>query len=291
LRREDFPLDPNHAVFFSRMIDMVGANPASTSRIISLVRGTEAIARDINHRRQRLREQYYAQEAQYIRDSRAGLEAAERVLDAESDERHLRLYMDFEPDLGLAQWLGQDATHGRQHGSVSTQVPENHNQLHNSDLPAEEQSHVIPWDRASSHILGHLNSSRLDSTTSSMLGPEPRNHQAPVTRLPSMDIDNNSNEAFLDSVERQSLSSTAIGESHADSVSANIVRPYADEEFGVAPVTVRQRGGARNGPNPQFEYGGSHTPCQGCGKILMGQDACDSCAGVFNAEPSSWFNG
>jgi hypothetical protein len=102
-----------------------------------------------------------------------------------------------------------------------------------------------------------------------------------------MDVDNNANEAFLDSVERQAWSLTAIGESRADFVPANIVPHHTDETLEVAPATVLPSGGARNGPNSPFEK----TSCKACGAILMGQDVCDSCAGVLDAEPSSWFNG
>jgi hypothetical protein len=302
LRLEDFPLDPNHASFFSRIIDMVGQNPALTIQIRWFVRGIEAIDRDINRRRERLREQYRAQEARLIQDNRARLEAAERELDAESDERHLRLYTHFESVLDLAQWLGQDAGHGRPDESVGNRMPNNHSQSH--VLP-EDQNRIVPWDRDSSHVLGDLNSSR---STSSMLGPEPRNHQVPVAggnfhhsllsvRLPSMDVDHNANEALPDSVERQTLSSTAIGESHANSVPANMVPPCADETLEAAPATVLPSGGARNGPNSQFErspgsgYGSSHTLCTVCGIVLMGQNLCDTCADWLDIEPSFWFNG
>jgi hypothetical protein len=308
LRREDFPLHPNHAAFFSRIIDMVGQNPASIIQIRSFVGGIEAIDRDINRRRQRLREQYRAEEARLIQDNHTRLEAAELELDAESEERHLRLNMHFESDLGLAQWFGQDGSHGRPHESVGTRMPENHSQFHMPDVLPEGQSHIVPWDRASSHVLGDLNSSHSNLTTSSMLGPEPRNHQAPVAggnfhhsllsmSLPSKDVDNNANEALLDSVEQQTLSSTAIGESHADFVPANTAPPHADETLGAAPAAVLPSGGARNGPNSQFEwspdsgYGSSYTSCKACNAILMGQDVCDSCADVLDREPSRWFNG
>src|SRR5271156_294610 len=239
---------------------MVAQNPALTIQIRWFVRGIEAIDLDINRRRERLREQYRAQEARLIQDNRARLEAAERELDAESDERHLRLYTHFESVLDLARWLGQDA---RPHESVGNRMPNNHSQFHIPDLLPEDQSRIVPLDRASSHVLGDLNSSRSNLTTSSMLGLEPRNHQAPVAggnfhhsllsvRLPPMDVDHNANEASLDSVERQTLSSTAIGESHADSVPANMVPPHADETLGVVPATVLPSGGARNGPNSQF---------------------------------------
>jgi hypothetical protein len=268
---------------------MVGQNPALTIQIRWFVRGIEAIDLDINRRRERLREQYRAQETRLIQDNRARLEAYERELDAESDERHLRLRTHFESVL-------------------DTRMPNSHSQFHRPDLLSEDQSRIVPWGRASSHVLEDLNSSRSNLTTSSMLGPEPRNHQAPVAggnfhhsllsvMLPSIDVDHNANEAFLDSVERQTLSSTAIGESHADSVPADMVPPHADETLGVAPVTVLPSGGARNGPNSQFErspdsgYGSSHTACMACNAVLMGQDVCDSCADVLDIEPSFWFNG
>ena len=222
---------------------MVGQNPASTIQIRWFVRGIEAIDRDINRRRERLREQSRAQEAWLIQDNRARLEAAERELDAESDERHLRLYTHFESVLGLARWLGQDAGH---------QAPVAGGNFHHSLLSV---------------------------------------------RLPSMDVDHNANEAFLDSVERQTLSSTATGESHADSVPANMVPPHADETPGVASATVLPSNGARNGPNSQFErspdsgYGSSHTSCMACNAVLMGQNICDSCAYWLDIDPSFWFNG
>jgi hypothetical protein len=112
-----------------------------------------------------------------------------------------------------------------------------------------------------------------------------------------MDADHNANEAFLDSVERQTLSPTAIRESQADSVPANMVPPHVDETFGVAPATVLPSGGARNGPNSQFErspdsgYGSSHTSCTVCDVVLIGQSVCDSCADLLDIEPSFWFNG
>ena len=293
MRREDFSLDPNRAAF-SRINDTVGQNLALT---IWFVREIEAIDRDINRQRERRREQYRtqeaqviqnnraqeaqliqdhrAQEAQLIQDNRARLEADERELDAESDERHLRLRTHFESVLD------------------GTRMPNNHSQFHIPDLLPEEQSRIVPWDWASSHVLEDLNSSQSNLTTSPMLVPEPRNHQAP----PSMDVDHNENEALLDSVERQTLSSTTIGESHVDSVPANMVPPHADETLGVAPATVLPSGGARNGPNSQFErspdsgYGSSHTSCMVCNTVLMGQNMCDSCAEVLNIEPSFWFNG
>jgi hypothetical protein len=306
LRREDFPLGPNHATFFSRIIDMVAQNPALTIQIRSFARGIEAIDRDINHRRERLREQYRAQEARLIQDNRARLEAAERELDAESNERHFRLYTHFESVLDLARWLGQDASHDRPHESVGNRMPNNHSQFHIPDLLPEGQSRIVPWDRASSHVLEDLNS-RSNLTTSSMLGPEPGNHQAPVAggdfhhsllsmRLPSMDVDHNANEAFFDSAERQTLSSTAIGENHAHAVPANMVPPHADEALRVAPATVLPSGGAENGPNSQFErspdsgHGNSYVPCKVCNAGLIGPGGCDSCA-VLDIEPSHWFNG
>ena len=187
-------------------------------------------------------------------------------------------------------------------------MPNNHSQFHIPDLLPEDQSRIVSWDQASSHVSGDLNSSRPNLATSSMLGPEPRNHQAPVAGgnfhhpllsvgLPSMDADHNANETFLDSVERQTLSSTAIGENHADSVPANMVPPHADETLGVAPAMVLPSGGGRNGPNSQFErspdsgYGSSHTSCMVCNVVLIGQRVCDSCADVLDIEPSSWFNG
>lgn len=293
MRREDFPLDPNHAAFFSRIIDMVGQNPASAIQIRWFVREIEAIDRDINRRRERLREQFRAQEAWLIQDNRARLEAAERELDVESDERHLRLGTHFESVLGLAWWLGQDASHDMPHESVGNWMPNNHSQFHIPDLPPEEQSGIVPWDWASSDVLEDLNFSQSNLTTSSTLVPEPRNHQAP----PSMDVDRNANEAFPDSVERQTLSSTAIGESHGDSVPANMVPPHAGETPGVASATVLPSDGARNGPNSQFErspnsgYGSSHTLCMGCDAVLIGQNMCDTCTDWLNIEPSFWFNG
>jgi hypothetical protein len=302
LRREDFPLDPNHAAFFSRMIDMVGQNPASIIQIRSFVRRIEDIYRDISHRRQRLREQYRAREAWLIQDNRAQLEADERELDAESDERHLRANMDFESDLGLAQWLGQDASHGRPRESVGAQIPENHTWFHIPDLLPEDQSHIGPWDGAFNHALGDLNSSRSNLMTSSTLGPEPvaggnfHNFLLSVS-LSSGDADNNANEALLDGVEQQTLPSTTIGESHVDFAPANIAPPHADETLGAAPAAVPPSGGARNGPNSQFEKspdsecGSSYTLCKACNAILMGQDMCESCADVLDVEPSRWFNG
>src|SRR5271156_430794 len=109
---------------------MVAQNPALTIQIRWFVRGIEAIDLDINRRRERLREQYRAQEARLIQDNRARLEAAERELDAESDERHLRLYTHFESVLDLARRLGQDASHGRPHESVGNRMPNNHSQFH-----------------------------------------------------------------------------------------------------------------------------------------------------------------
>src|SRR5271156_4620987 len=233
LRREDFPLDQNHAAFFSHINDMVGQNRASTIQIRSFVREIEAfvgeieaIDQDINRRREHRREQYRAQEAQLIQDNRAQearliqdnrarLEADERELDAESDERLLRLRTHCESVFDLARF-GQDASH---------QAPVAGGNFHHSLLSV---------------------------------------------RLPSMDVDHNTDEAFLDSVERQTLSSTAIGESHADAVPANMVPPHADETPGVASATVLPSNGARNGPNSQFErspdsgYGSSHTLCMGC---------------------------
>jgi hypothetical protein len=301
LRREDFPLDPNHAAFFSRMIDMVGQNPASIIQIRSFVRRIEDIDRDISHRRQRLREQHRAREAWLIQDNRARLEAAERELDAESDERHLRADMHFESDSGLAWWLGRDTSHGRPRESVSTQIPENHTQFHTPDLLPEDQSHIGPWDGAYNHVWGDLNSSRSNLTTSSTLGPEPvaggnfHNSLLSVS-LASGDADNNANEALLDGAEQQTLSSTTIGESHVDFAPANIAPPHADETLGAAPAAVPPSGGARNGPNSQFERspdsgrGSSYTICKACKAILMGQDMCGSCA-VLDVEPSRWFNG
>jgi hypothetical protein len=285
---------------------MVGQNPASTIQIRSFVRESEAISRDINRRRQRLREQHRAQEAQLIQNNRAQLEAAERELDAESNERHFCAVMRFESGLGLGRWLGQDASHGAPRESVGTRMLENHSQFHIPDLLPEDQSRIVPWDRASNHVLGDLNPSRSNLTTSSMLGPELRNHQALVAggnfhhsllsvTLPSMDVDDDANESFLDSAERQTLSSAAIGESHTDSVPANIAPPHADGTLGVAPATALPSDDARNGSNSQFGrppssgYGSSYTSCQVCGKILMGQDVCDSCANVLDIEPSFWF--
>ena len=212
--------------------------------------------------------------------------------------------MDFESDFGLAQWLGQDA-------SLGTWMPETHTQIHRPDLLPQNQSHIVPWDRASSHVLGDLNSSRSNLTTSSMLGPEPRNHQAhqaPVaggsfrhsllsSSLLSRDVDNNANEALLDSVEQQTLSSTTIGESHADFAPTDIAPHHADETLEAAPAAVLPSGGAGNGPGSQFERssdsgcGSSYTLCKACNAILMGQEVCDSCSDVLDVEPSRWFNG
>jgi hypothetical protein len=274
------------------MIDMVGQNPASTIQIRSFVRRIETIDRDINHRRQRLREQYRAREAWLIQDNRARLEAAERELDAESDERHLRADTHFESDLGLAQWLGQDASHGRPREGVGAQIPENHTRFHIPDPPPEDQSHIVPWGGASHSNL----------TTSSTLGPElvasGNFHNSLLSvSLPSGDADNNANEAPLGGVEQQTLSSTTIGESHADFAPANIAPPHADETPGAAPVAVLPSGGARNGPNSQFErlpnsrYRSSYTSCRVCDAILIGQDICYPCADVLDIEPSRWFNG
>jgi hypothetical protein len=281
---------------------MVDQNPASTIQIGWLVSGIEAIGQDINRQRERLREQHRAQEAWLIQNNRAqearliqDNRAQEAQLDAESDERHLRLGMHFESVSGLTRWPGQDA---RPHESVGNRMPNNHSQFRIPDLLPEDQSRIVSWDRASSHVLEDLNSSRSNLT---------RNHQASVAdgnfhlsllsaRLPSMDADDNTNEAFLDSVERQTLSSTAIGESQADSVPANRV-PHADETLGVAPATVLPSGGARNGPSSQFErspdsgYGSSHTSCMACNTVLIGQSVCDSCADWLDIEPSFWFNG
>jgi hypothetical protein len=284
------------------MIDMVGQNPASIIQIRSFVRRIEDIDRDISHRRQRLREQHRAREAWLIQDNRAQLEAAERELDAESNERHLRADVQFESDLGLAQRLGQDASHGRPRESVAIQIPENRTQFHIPDLLPEDQSHIGPWDGAFNHALGDLNSSHSNLTTSSTLGPEPvaggnfHNSLLSVS-LPSGDVDNNANEAPLGGVEQQTLSSTTIGESHADFAPANIAPPHADETPGAAPVAVLPSGGARNGPNSQFErlpnsrYGSSYTSCRVCDAILIGQDICYRCADVLYTEPSRWFNG
>jgi hypothetical protein len=362
LRLEDFPLDPNHAAFFSHATDMVGRNPASTIQIRSFTGEIDAIDWDVSRQRERIREQYHAQEAQVIQNNRAQeaeliqnnraqeaeliqnnraqeaeliqnnraqeaeliqnnraqeaelvqnnrarLEADERELDAESDERHLRLRTHSESVLDLARF-GQGASHGMPHESVSTRMPNNHSQFHIPDLLSEDQSRIVPWDRASSRVLEDLNPSRSNLTTSSMLGPEPRNHQAPVAggnfhhsflsvRLPSMDVDRNANEAFLDIVERQTLSSTAIGESHAHAVPPNMVPPHPDETPGVASAMVLPSDGARNGPNSQFErspdsgYGSSHTLCMGCDTVLIGQNLCDTCARWLDTEPSFWFNG
>jgi hypothetical protein len=290
------------------MIDMVGQNPASTIRIRSFVRRIEDIDRDINRRRQCLREQHRAREAWLIQDNRAQLEAAERELDAELDERHLREDMHFESDLGLAQWLGQDTSHGRPHESVGTWMLENHIQFHTPDLLPEDQSHIVPWNQASSHVSGDLNSSRSNLTTSSMLDREPGNHQAPVNggnfhnsllsvSLPSRDADKNANEALLDGVEQRILSSANTGESHADFAPTNIASSHADGTLGAAPAAALPSGGARNGPNPQFGrspgsvYGSSYTFCKACNTILMGQDTCDNCTDVLDTEPSRWFNG
>jgi hypothetical protein len=269
LEREDFPLNSSSAAFFSRVISLVGHNPASVVQMRAYVRETEALDRDINRRRQGLRGQYRAREAQLLQENQAQLEADERELDIESDARQRRLDIGFESSLDPIRQPEHDSDHHMPREAVGTMNRDPQSQFRVPEfalptLDSDPRSHPGPGS------IGDLHHIFL-----------------PVQRS-AVNAYEMEDEAFHDVSARQTSPPTAPRESHTSSVPGNVLPTHASESLEAVHAIALAVDDARNESDSLFELSpnSGHGSSCGCGKVCpKGQVSCDSCADVFDNGP------
>lgn len=268
---------------------LIAQNPASSLQIRTYVREVANLDREIDGRRQRVREEYRAREARFNQQNSAQLEADERELDAEFDARQRRLDIRFESSLHPTRQPEHDANHPMPREGIGTRNEHPHNQSHVLDLP--DQHPFLSWDGPSGHASGHPSFAQDNLPTLSAVESDPGSDQGRVAMNldglflppPAMTADDIESEAFHDVATRL----TAARESQAEPDPADSVPTHTDETFGFAHAIVLPVSDIRNGSNSGFEVlpqSGDRNSCS-CGKVCpKGQYVCDSCADSL-AEP------
>ena len=307
LTREEFPPDSGHAAFFSRAEGLIGQNPTLAIQMRAYVLQIEAVRRETDSHRRRLREQYRAQEAPLIQDNRRRLEVAEQQLDRESDERHLRLNLQFDSVFAPQQQRGEDAGHHMPREGVGTaSVRDIPSGFRVPDLSLLGRGQPAPSDPLSSHVTGDYSSSSTDMVASLTLNLETR---GPPGLLPgdnpfdanlpfgppSMTPYDTENEVILGGLPRQQSPLGFVGESRPEEFLSDALPSLTNGGLWEAPATIPPIYDAQNRPDTRFltsdsSYASPHKPCDSCGRVVFnGQNVCDSCTGVLDTDPSSWF--
>ena len=267
----------------------------------------EVLRRETDSHRRRLREQYRAQEAPLIQDNRRRLEAAEQQLDRESDDRHLRLNLQFDSVFAPQQQRGEDAGHHvPREGVGTTRVREISGGLHVPDVLLLDRRHLAPLDSASSHVPGDSSSSSTGMVASSALDQETRGPPGLLPGVsafdtilsfgpPSTTPHDTDYEVIFGALPRQQSPLGFVGESGPEEFLSSALSSLADGRLGEAPATMPPIYDATNRPDAHFlvsdsRYASPHKPCDSCGRVVFnGQDVCDACTGVLDTDPSFWF--